>query len=61
MNTFTNDQEYPGEDISYPESVSTAEGCDLGRSTIDTLSDDVLLCIFDSYRQEWGSTQSLGM
>jgi len=37
--------------------LSTVEGCHLvGHSTIDSLSDDVLLCIFDSYRRdsEWG-------
>lgn len=32
--------------------LSTAEGCRLAHSTIDTLSDDVLLCIFDSCRRE---------
>ena len=32
--------------------LSTAEGCHLGHSTIDSLSDDVLLCIFDSYRRD---------
>ena len=31
--------------------LSTVEGCHLGHSTIDSLSDGVLLCIFDSYRQ----------
>ena len=34
--------------------LSTAEGCHLGHSTIDSLSDNVLLCIFDFYRQGWG-------
>jgi len=35
--------------------LSTAECCHLGHSTINSLSDDVLLCIFDSYRRdsEW--------
>ena len=33
--------------------VSTDEGCRLDHSSINTLSDDVLLCIFDSYRREW--------
>ena len=32
--------------------LPTAEGCHLGHSTIDTLSDDALLCIFDSYRRD---------
>jgi len=31
--------------------LSTAEGCRSGHSTIDMLPDDVLLCIFDSYRR----------
>ena len=29
-----------------------AEGCRLGYSAIDMLSDDVLLCVFDAYRQK---------
>ena len=33
--------------------LSTAEGSCSGHSTIDTLADDVLLCIFDFYRREW--------
>ena len=32
--------------------LPTTEGRYLGHSTIDTLSDDVLLCIFDSYRRD---------
>jgi len=39
--------------------LSTAEGCHLGHSTIDGLSDDVLLCVFNSYRQD--SESCLGM
>ena len=53
MNTFRSNQEYTGEeDIFLRCLVSIAEGCRSGHSPIDTLSDDVLLCIFDSYRRK---------
>ena len=32
--------------------ATTADGCGLGRVTIDALSDDCLLCIFDQYRRD---------
>lgn len=38
--------------------LSNSEGCRLGLSTIDTLSDDVLLCIFNSYRRTISCSQS---
>jgi hypothetical protein len=33
-------------------SATPADRCNLGHLTIDALSDDILLCIFDSYQQE---------
>jgi len=52
MNTFTSIQECPGGYIFLRRPLSATDGRCLGHSTIDTLSDDVLLCIFDSYRRE---------
>ena len=52
MNTFTSDQGYPGEDNFCADLLSAAEGYLSGHSTIDMLSDDELLCIFDSYRRQ---------
>jgi hypothetical protein len=33
-------------------SGTTSDSCSLGISTIEPLSDDIILCVFDSYRQE---------
>ena len=55
--SFTNDLEYPSEDIfcAAPPQLSTVGGCHPSHSTIDTLFDDVLLYIFNSYRQAFYS------
>ena len=55
MNTLTSDQGYSGEDFFCVDLLSTAEGYRSGHSTIDMLSDDELLCIFDSYRRQLDS------